>query len=147
MSWQSLLVNSSLDQWTKYLLQTSSVLRNAWCHQWTLHISTARWYKLTYPIISWFPWFLNSNLPRFYISIFSRFRFGHNRLAAHAYKLNLNSYPFCPLHDEIAVCDLITYFFTVPFPLFRLFTYLITPFFWLESAIFLISSHLHLLKN
>lgn len=41
---------------------------------------------------SFFPIFQDSfgySLSKYYVTAFSAFRFGHNRLAAHAYKLNL----------------------------------------------------------
>jgi ribonuclease HI len=90
------------------------VIRNAWRSQWTANTATASWFKSSCSDIPRFPWFSNINLSRFYIISFCRLRFGHNRLPSHAYYLNLNSSPYCPLHDEIAVCDFRHILFSCP---------------------------------
>jgi len=75
---------------------------------------TTRLYNLIRLKIPEFLWFLNSNLLKFYISVFSMYSFGHNRLHAHAYKFNLICSPFCPRRAEISICVTIMYFFTCP---------------------------------
>jgi len=101
LSWRSLLGNSPLDQRTKYLFRKWLPVFIKFSG--TSRTPTARRCKLICPVIPRFPWSLNSNLPRFRISAFSSLRFGHDRLPARAYKLNLNYSPFRPHHDEIAV--------------------------------------------
>lgn len=50
--------------------------------------------------------FFDINVSRFSIIPFSGRRFGHNRLPAHVFRLNLNSFPYCrPRRNEILVCD------------------------------------------
>lgn len=43
---------------------------------------------------------------------FSRRMFGHDRLPAHAFNLNLNSSPYCLRHGEIQVCDFSPLFYS-----------------------------------
>lgn len=62
--------------------------------------------NLFVPIFLDFFWFLNSDFPRFYITIlFSRFKFGHNHLAAQCYQLSFKFSLLCAHRDEITVCD------------------------------------------
>lgn len=71
------------------------------------------------PRIPRFPRFFNINVSRFSIISFSRRRFGHGRQPAHAFRLNLNSFPYCPRHNEILVCDFCYIIFDCPFLFLR----------------------------
>ena len=76
-------------------------LSNAWSTKWSsLASNYAQWHRSISPHPSILPWFHRLDLPRKSIVAFSRLRVGHNLLPYFAFKLNLNSVPFCPLHEE-----------------------------------------------